>query len=428
MLTVPSRIDVEKYQQLKSEIEELVGGINGEFGTLNWNPVIYFYRSLPFDNLIELYSSADVALLTPLRDGMNLVAKEFVASKVNPKGVLILSEMAGATKELGEAIAVNPNNVEDVSRAIYQALTMNDLEQSKSIFAMQERIRRYNVFKWADEFITALSKTESHRAEKQARKVSKTLIKEIYSNYRKAKNKILLLDYDGTLQSFFGNPSDAKPDHELLGLLEDLNSDKTTEIVLISGRDKDTLEHWFGKMDITLIAEHGVWVKPRTAKWKEFAHSKKSWKENIRPVMESYMDRTPGSLIEEKSHSLVWHYRKADIELGALRALELIADLSNLLWNQELEILEGSKVIEVKVAGINKGKAAFNYMQGKSYDFILAMGDDWTDEFLFREMPEPAITIKVGTSRSSAKYYIENYREVRNLLTGFIQKVSKVHE
>jgi trehalose 6-phosphate synthase/phosphatase len=428
MLTVPSRIDVEKYQQLKSEIEELVGGINGEFGTLNWNPVIYFYRSLPFDNLIELYSSADVALLTPLRDGMNLVAKEFVASKVNPKGVLILSEMAGATKELGEAIAVNPNNVEDVSSAIYQALTMNDLEQSKSIFAMQERIRRYNVFKWADEFITALSKTESHRAEKQARKVSKTLIKEIYSNYRKAKNKILLLDYDGTLQSFFGNPSDAKPDPELLGLLEDLNSDKTTEIVLISGRDKDTLEHWFRKMDITLIAEHGVWVKPRTAKWKEFAHSQKSWKENIRPVMESYMDRTPGSLIEEKSHSLVWHYRKADIELGVLRALELIADLSNLLWNQELEILEGSKVIEVKVAGINKGKAAFNYMQGKSYDFILAMGDDWTDEYLFREMPEPAITIKVGTSRSSAKYYIENYREVRNLLTGFIQKVSKVHE
>ncbi|MCJ7801816.1 MAG: trehalose-6-phosphate synthase, partial [Candidatus Marinimicrobia bacterium] len=95
MLTVPSRTDVEQYQHLKSEIEELVGGINGEFGTLSWNPIIYFYRSLPFDSLIELFSSSDIALLTPLRDGMNLVAKEFIATKVNYKGVLILSEMAG---------------------------------------------------------------------------------------------------------------------------------------------------------------------------------------------------------------------------------------------------------------------------------------------------------------------------------------------
>lgn len=428
MLTVPSRVDVEQYQQLRSEIDELVGSINGEFGTLNWNPVIYFYRSLPFENLIELYSSADVALLTPLRDGMNLVAKEFIASKVNPKGVLILSEMAGATKELGEAIAVNPNNVEDVSDAIYRALTMDDLEQSKSIYAMQDRIRRYNVFKWASEFINALSNTATKRIENQARKVSESLIKKIYNKFSKAKSRILLLDYDGTLQSFYGNPGEAKPDKDLLDLLDNLNADKDTELVIISGRDKDTLNAWFGDMDVSLIAEHGIWMKPKLENWREYSQSQIRWKENIFPILESYMDKTPGSLIEEKSHSLVWHYRKADIELGALRALELTADLSNLILNQDLEILEGSKVIEVKVAGINKGKAAMEYMQGKDYDFILAIGDDWTDEYLFKEMPDKALTIKVGTSRSAAKYYIENYKEVRNLLTGFIQKVSKVHE
>lgn len=428
MLTVPSRVDVEQYQQLRSEIDELVGSINGEFGTLNWNPVIYFYRSLPFENLIELYSSADVALLTPLRDGMNLVAKEFIASKVNPKGVLILSEMAGATKELGEAIAVNPNNVEDVSKAIYRALTMDDLEQSKSIYAMQDRIRRYNVFKWASEFIKALSNTATKRIENQARKVSESLIKNIYNKFSKAKNRILLLDYDGTLQSFFGNPNEARPDNELINLLDNLNADKDTELVIISGRDKDTLDAWFGDMDVSLIAEHGIWMKPKLENWREYIQSQTRWKENILPILESYMDKTPGSLIEEKSHSLVWHYRKADIELGALRALELTADLSNLILNQDLEILEGSKVIEVKVAGVNKGKAAMEYMQGKNYDFILAIGDDWTDEYLFKEMPDSALTIKVGTSRSAAKYYIENYKEVRNLLTGFIQKVSKVHE
>ena len=428
MLTVPSRVDVEQYQHLRSEVEELVGSINGEFGTLNWNPVIYFYRSVPFDNLIELYSTADVALLTPLRDGMNLVAKEFVASKVNPKGVLILSEMAGATKELGEAISVNPNNVEDVSEAIYKALTMSDIDQSTSIFAMQDRIRRYSVFKWADEFINSLSKTGKKQAENQSRKVSEGLIKDIYNNFSKANDKIVLLDYDGTLQRFFGNPQDAKPDTELLNLLNNLNSDPQTDLVIISGRDKDTLTDWFGNMKVALIAEHGVWVKSRNDDWKERNQSQSKWKESIRPVLESYMDRTPGSLIEEKSHSLAWHYRKADIELGALRALELTTDLSDLLLNQDLEVMEGSKVIEVKVAGINKGKAAIDYMQSKEYDFILAIGDDWTDEYLFKELPESSLTIKVGSARSAAKYYIDNYKEVRNFLTGLKKKVKAKDE
>ncbi len=422
MLTVPSRVDVEQYQHLRSEVEELVGSINGEFGTLNWNPIIYFYRSLPFDNLIELYSTADVALLTPLRDGMNLVAKEFVASKINPKGVLILSEMAGATKELGEAISVNPNNVEDVAQAIYKALTMSDIDQSSSIYAMQDRIRRYSVFKWADEFIDALSATGKKQAENQARKVSKSLIKEIYGKFSKAKNKILFLDYDGTLQRFFGNPQDAKPDPELLTLLNELVADQHTELVIISGRDKDTLYDWFGTLNVGLIAEHGVWVKFKNMDWKERNQSKSKWKESIRPVLESYLDRTPGSMIEEKSHSLAWHYRKADIELGALRALELTTDLSNLLLNQDLEIMEGSKVIEVKIAGINKGKAAIEYLQSKEFDFLLAIGDDWTDEYLFKELPESSITIKVGTARSAAKYYLDNYIEVRNLLGGLTNK------
>lgn len=423
MLTVPSRVDVEQYQHLRSEVEELVGSINGEFGTLNWNPVIYFYRSLPFENLIELYSTADVALLTPLRDGMNLVAKEFVASKVNPKGVLILSEMAGATKELGEAISVNPNNVEDVSEAIHKALTMSDADQSSSIYAMQDRIRRYTVFKWASEFIDSLTKTREKQAENHARKVSDSLIKSIYNDFYKAKNKILLLDYDGTLQSFYGNPLDAKPDPGLLKLLDNLNADQQTDLVIISGRDKDTLNDWFGHMNVSLIAEHGVWVKSRNEDWKERNQSQSKWKESIKPVLESYMDRTPGSLIEEKSHSLAWHYRKADIELGALRALELTTDLSDLLLNQDLEIMEGNKVIEVKVAGINKGKAAVEYMQSNVFDFILAIGDDWTDEYLFKELPESSFTIKVGSARSAAKYYIDNYKEVRNFLMGLTEKV-----
>lgn len=416
MLTVPSRVDVEQYQNLRSEIEELVGGINGQFGTLSWNPIIYFYRSLPFDNLIELYASADVALLTPLRDGMNLVAKEFIATKINHKGVLILSEMAGATKELGEAILVNPNNIKDVSDAIYKAINMSDENQTQAMLSMQERLKRYNVHKWASEFMIALQKTSEKQANNQARKVSKELMTKLITHFSSAKKRLLFLDYDGTLQRFFDNPGDAKPDTELYALLDKISADKRTELVLISGRDKTTLNKWFGHKGFALIAEHGAWFKPNGGEWKARNQSHSTWKENIRPVLESYVDRTPGSLIEEKSHSLVWHYRKSDIELGVLRALELTADLSNLIMNQELEILEGSKVIEVKVAGINKGSAAIDYMQSNSYDFILAMGDDWTDEYLFKELPKQTYTIKVGTDRSEAKYFIDNHIEVRKFL------------
>ncbi len=422
MLTVPSRTDVEQYQNLKSEIEELVGSVNGEFGSLGWNPIIYFYRSLPFDNLIELYSSADIALLTPLRDGMNLVAKEFIATKAGHKGVLILSEMAGAAKELGEALSVNPSNIKDVSDAIYKALTMEPELQISTMQIMQKRIERYDVHKWASDFMGSLVKTSQKQAMNQARKVSSKNTEEFLTKYHKAKNRLLFLDYDGTLQQFFSLPGDAKPDKELLDLLKKSHAIPNTELVIISGRDKGTLNEWFGDKGFSLIAEHGAWIKDKDGDWKERTQTRSNWKERIRPVLESYVDRTPGSLIEEKSHSLVWHYRRSDFELGVLRALELTTDLSNLIINQDLEILEGSKVIEIKVAGINKGKAALDYLQDTNYDFILAMGDDWTDEYLFKELPEGSITIKVGTERSEAKYYVSNYKEVRNLIRKILIK------
>lgn len=422
LLTVPSRIEVEQYQTLRSEIEELVGSINGEFATLNWNPVIYFYRSLPFENLIELYSSADVALLTPLRDGMNLVAKEYIAAKINKKGVLILSEMAGATKELGEAIAVNPSNIEEVANAIYQALTMPDEEQQKAIQIMQSRIERYDIHKWASEFINALSKTEEILAAKQARKVSVSLRKQILSEFRTAKRRILFLDYDGTLQRFYDHPMAALPDQDLYRILDQLAASENTELALISGRDKDTFEEWFGNRNYTLIAEHGAWIRERNGKWKERKAAHTEWKESVAPLLESYVDRTPGSLIEEKTYSLVWHYRRADIDLGVLRALELHADLSNIIMNQDLEILEGNKVIEIKISGINKGSAAYEHLSGNDFDFIMAIGDDWTDEFLFRELPDHAYTIKVGTDKSEANFYLDTFRDVRALLDNLITK------
>lgn len=422
MLTVPSREDVEHYQNLKTEVDVLVSRINGEFGTVNWNPVIYFYRSLPFENLIELYTSADIALLTPLRDGMNLVAKEFVACKINQKGVLILSEMAGAAKELGEAISVNPNNIVQTGKAIHQALTMPQEEHMDRMQKMQKRIKRYDIHKWASDFMVSLDKTADKEAVLQARKLTSDLQQNVISKFAKAKNRTLFLDYDGTLQRFFDLPQDAKPDEEIYSVLDALVANSKTDVVLISGRDKKTFNQWFGHKNYNLIAEHGAWKKINGQDWKEHKPFHDQWKESILPVLESYVDRTPGSLIEDKTYSLVWHYRKADIELGILRALELIRDVSNLIANQDLEILEGSKVIEIKVAGINKGIAAAEYIHNKEIDFIMAIGDDWTDEFLFKELPEDTNSIKVGTGNSAAKYYVENYKNVRSLLAELASK------
>jgi trehalose 6-phosphate synthase/phosphatase len=416
MLAVPSRGEVDHYQLLKKEVDELVGQINGAYGSINYTPIWYFYRSLPFDNLIELYSSCDVALITPVRDGMNLVAKEYVASRINNTGVLILSEMAGVAKEMGEALIINPVDDEDMADSIYQALNMPVEEQKMRMSFMKERIQRYDVFKWANEFVKSLHKAENIQSDFLAKRITKALSDKLVDKYGQAKKRAIFLDYDGTLAHFKKNPQDAKPDEELHGIIKNLTSSKVNTVTIISGRDRYTLEKWFEGHQVNLICEHGVWLKTVGGEWEMLSAVNNSWMPNVRPVMESFVDRTPGSFIEEKNYSLVWHFRKAEPEQGELRANELKDELNTHLSNHNLEIMEGNKVIEVKSGGINKGVAALQFINNQSFDFIMAIGDDWTDEFMFRELPEEAVTIKVGMKHTKAAYKVESVDAVRNLL------------
>ena len=156
MVVVPSRDAVAKYKQLKEEIDLLVGSINGRYSRLNWIPIHYFYRSFPLPALSAFYRISDVALVSPMRDGMNLVCKEYVASKLDHKGVLILSEMAGASKELSDAIIVNPNDIQQLVGAMYKALTMPEELQIKSMKSMQESLKRYNIHAWVKLFMDQL--------------------------------------------------------------------------------------------------------------------------------------------------------------------------------------------------------------------------------------------------------------------------------
>ena len=417
MLTVPSRSKVSQYQQLKKEVDELVGNINGKYADLNWTPVWYFYRSMPFENLILLYHYADIGLITPVRDGMNLVAKEFIATKTEGKGVLILSELAGSAKEMNEAILINPNNIEEMADALLEAVRMPESEQRKRIKKIQDRLERYNVEKWAQEFIGGMKEIRKIQEKYRSRKLNGTVISDIQERFIYAQERILFLDYNGTLVGSKQSPEDAAPDRELYELLDRFMEDESVELVLMSSRGKHVLDQWFGRYDLLLFAEHGIWRKDRHQDWQLTGEQIiGDWKEIILPVIESYVDRTAGSYLEEMHNVLTWHYENTDPDQGILRARELKEELAERVQNMGLQIVEGKNRIEIKPTGMNKGLAALQTLEADNYDFIMAVGDDWTDENLFELLPDDAITLRVGMKKTSAEYNCETYQDVRRLL------------
>ena len=419
MLTVPSRSDVPEYAKLKKETDELVGRINGKYATVNWTPIWYYYRAMSFDDLIDLYMTSDIAMITPVRDGMNLVAKEFIASRVSGDGVLILSEMAGASKELFEAILINPFDKNAMADALLKAITMPVEEQKQRNIGMQKRLSRYTVDYWAKDFMKALQSKNEIREEIQIPKIHNGTQQKLVQAFAKAKNKMIFLDYDGTLVAFNEKPDLAIPDAKLLSIIDRLCKLPNTDVAIVSGRDQAFLDKWFAKLPITLVAEHGHYIKRKGAEWNGSITGKKEWMADVLPIFETFTDRTPGTFIEEKHNSLVWHYRKTDPELAAGRVVEIKTVLSSLI-SDELTILDMDKALEVVDRQVNKGSAVFEIKNQGDYDFILCIGDDVTDENMFVSLPDHAYTVKVGRKPTAAKYYIESVAQVKALLLGMV--------
>ncbi len=416
LIVVPSRSNVDQYQELKDEVDTLVGKINGQYRTFGWSPIQYYYRSFPFGELTAMYQAADIAMITPLRDGMNLVAKEFVAGKETlGQGVLILSEMAGAANELTDALIVNPQDVNDMVAALLYALEMPEDEQAERLGKMQEKLQKYTVRHWATTFIKEQMQLYEFKERKKTNLLKKEERNQLVDAYRAAQKKLVLLDYDGTLMGFQPDPSTVVPDAELLELLTKLKDEPGTKLVVISGRDRQTLDQWLGHLGIDMAAEHGVWIK-RRGEWKVSSALTNNWKDDIRPVLESLLERTPGSFIEEKEYSLAWHYRTIDKDLGEKRVREFRDVLLYLTANLDLQVLEGNKVVEIKNAGVNKGKATMYWLSKEEYDFQLAIGDDHTDEDTFKALPPEAYTIKVGLAQTAARFKLIGVGNVRQLL------------
>ena len=421
----PSRIGVESYQAMKQELEQTVGRIVGAYGNVHWTPLIYQFRNLGFEEIVAHYRLCDVALITPLRDGMNLVAKEFVASRPDQTGVLILSEMAGAAKEMGEALVINPVHSGDFAQALEQALAMPVGEQVRRNRLLQERLRRYNVVRWAEDFVQALVGTQKTEAARRARSLSGTVQAGLLQQYRSAARRALLLDYDGTLVPFVEDPSLARPDQEVLELLAGLAAAAGNDVAIVSGRPRRDLEEWFGASPVSLVAEHGIWLRPKGGDWRMLKAITADWKERVRPILQLYVDRLPGAWLEEKEFSLAWHYRRADLEQASRRARELLDALAGFTRNIDVQVLEGNKVLEVRNSGVSKGTAAMEWLKGLEADFILAIGDDWTDEDLFRALPTTAYSVRVGLANTAARYYVSNHTAVRRVLRELSQASRK---
>ncbi|NJO87414.1 MAG: bifunctional alpha,alpha-trehalose-phosphate synthase (UDP-forming)/trehalose-phosphatase, partial [Lewinella sp.] len=247
MLVVPSRDAVDTYRDLKREVDILVSEVNSEYSSFNWIPIRYYYRSLNFAALTTLYQVSDIALITPLRDGMNLVAKEYIAVKETSKqGVLILSEMAGAAHELNDALTVNPQDSYDIVQALIQALEMSPTEQAERLLRMQEKLKIYNVKQWAANFINEQQRLKDRNLAHHTTALQGAARAAILEQYQAANHRLFIIDYDGTLMDFNVDPQAVKPDEAVLNLLSRLAADPKNLVVVNSGRDRNTLDQWLG--------------------------------------------------------------------------------------------------------------------------------------------------------------------------------------
>lgn len=409
---VPSRDGIPAYNERKKMIEEKIGTLNGRFSTISWQPIIYRYNHLPFKELVALYQAADVALITPLRDGMNLVAKEYVASCAFGRGVLILSELAGAASELSEAILVNPTDTADVASSITRALAMPLLEQRNRITLMQRRLQEYDVVKWVNDFLEQLNQVKIEQRKQQVKLLDDRAITGIRRHYQRANKRCLLMDYDGTLVPFSRLPSQASPDKAVKELLLRLAADPANEVIVISGRDIASLDQWLGMMPLTLVAEHGSSLKMRNGEWQQLVSVPDGWKDEIRRIMQLFVIRCAGSFIEEKTNTIAWHYRNTQTGLGFSRSRELLNNLSQLMQNTTLQVIDGNKVVEARVGGFDKGTTALKIVNEYAPDFALCIGDDTTDEDMFKSLADIAYSIKVNNGATAAQYTILSQHQV----------------
>ncbi|CAG8479648.1 5800_t:CDS:10 [Acaulospora colombiana] len=406
-VAVPSRQDVEEYQNVRNLVNELVGRTNGKFGTVEFVPIHFIHRSVSFDELVALYAVSDVCLVSSTRDGMNLVSYEYVSCQQKKNGVLILSEFAGAAQSLNGSLIVNPWNAEELSNAIYEAVNMPISLRKSNHQKLYRYVNKYTAANWGTSFVNEL-KEYGVREKLRHLEFRKTV-----ESAKSAKKRVILLDYDGTLTSTGTMPEFANPSSNILRIL----------------KHPQCLQ---GQVDPT---KHGISdgriIIDETDGWYRLVEQvDPAWKEKILPLFSHYTERTPGSFIEEKEINITWHYQGADSEFGNWQASELQVNLEKLLCHIPLSALEVRPVTVDKSTAV---RAIIKDLRQSEddVDFVLCIGDSKSDEPVFsilKELMPDCYTSTVGKKQTEAKYYLENNPKTRSeieSLRGNVEELEK---
>jgi len=370
-IAVPTRTDVPEYQKLTSQVHEIVGRINGRFGTLITVPIHHLDRSLDFHALCALYAITDVTLVTSLRDGMNLVSYEVVACQNAKKGVLILSEFAGAAQSLGAgAILVNPWNITEVAASIGDALNMTAEEREERHRHNFEHVTTHTAQVWADTFVSELKDTIVE-AQLRTRHIPPHLpVHKAVEKYQQSKNRLLILGFNATMTEQVDVPGRRGNDQikemklvlhpELREPLSILCNDPKTTVVILSGSERSVLDENFKDFNVWLAAENGMFLRLTSGEWMSTMpeHLTMDWVESVQLVLDYFRERTPRSYVEVRETSLVWNYKYADVEFGRVQARDMLQHLwTGPISNAAVDVVQGSRSVEVRSVGVSKGAA-----------------------------------------------------------------------
>jgi trehalose 6-phosphate synthase/phosphatase len=405
-VVVPSRLESPEYRAQRDEIELLIARINGRFARPGVTPVEYIHRDISKPALVALYRRADVMMVTALRDGMNLVAQEFVLCQSEPglpsrwRGALLLSELAGSAQVLPGALLVNPWNVDGVVEHLAGALELPARERQRRLETMAKRVEDLESRRWAEGFLTRLGRySQRERRVRRPPTVDVAIEERLGRRFARARRRTILLDYDGTLRELELHPDLAQPTPEIRALLRSLAGLPDTDVHIVSGRRRRNLEQWFGRLPVFLSAEHGYLARAPGGEWETLLELDLSWLRPIERLLRRVAADVPGAHVERKSCSVAFHYRQAEPEYGSWRARELLNDLHQHLAGAPAEILAGHQVVEIRALGVDKGvyvRRIFPDGSKESTHFVLGLGDDRTDHDLLEALPAGSVAGHVG--------------------------------
>ncbi|EGZ04897.1 hypothetical protein PHYSODRAFT_535258 [Phytophthora sojae] len=462
-----------QYRMLSRQINELVGRVNGRFGTAEYCPVRYLKQSIDHDQLVALYNCADVAIVSSIKEGINLQAMEFIAAqKKSCHGVLVYSEFAGCASSFQGALLVNPMHIEQVAASVDTALRMSPTTKRIRHHQLSRYVHTYTSTLWAQRIMSALN--EAAATAQEYNRLDKLDTAQLLGYYERSQRRLFLLDYDGTLVNYQSMEELAEPSAALLSCLEDLTADPRNTVYIISGRNKTRLQEWFGHLPrVGLAAEHGYWFRPASkhpstldvdgsgasgdnlprlndplasssssvmgasesamferAPWQcMFSDVELEWRDEVESILEHFTERTPGSLLDVKDCCYTWHFRDADPTFGLKQAKDMQLHFDQMLRDLPVGVVmcRIKKYVMIRPWRVNKGRAVSRILEYESetpyftaldFDFILALGDERTDEDMFDVVQgSNCYTCTVGMKVSRAQYYLDDPDEVLRVLT-----------